>query len=87
MSSQNCPACGKPLGMGTLLDQFPDPPPPRSSVHRLYLLADSDFSEFPSSESQAQPIDLEAWTNFASKHSCIKCAEFLDNEGARYGFE
>lgn len=82
-----CKGCGKPIGTGTLLDQFPDPPQPRTSVHRLYLLFAHDFSDFPTPEQQEIVVDKAEWESFASVHSCILCASFLDNEGARAGFD
>jgi len=85
--SEICQQCGKPLGTGTLLDQYPKPPEPRTSVHRLYLLIKDDFSNFPSKERQETVLTEEEWIEFASTHSCIVCATYLDNEGARYGFE
>jgi hypothetical protein len=78
VADEICSVCGKPTGTGTLLDQFPEPPAPRTSVHRLYLLFESNFSEFPSSESQATPIDPEAWTSFASRYRCYVCQGALE---------
>lgn len=79
-----CSGCGKPIGTGHLLEQFPEPPAPRTSLHRLYLLAASDFSHFPTREEQSVEISQAAWTVFGDSHSCIVCADYLDNVGARY---
>lgn len=82
-----CTGCGNALGMGTLFDQYPEPPALRTSVHRLFIFYKNDFASFPTQAEQDTPIDKDDWVVFASTHKCIVRAEYLDNEGARYGFD
>lgn len=74
-----CKECGKPVGTGTLLDQFTIPPYPHTGMHRLYLLIKLDFEEFPTPEQQAQAIDEKTWKEFAEVRRCIACADILNN--------
>lgn len=75
MTEELCPGCGCPVGMGTLLDQFPTPPVPRTTIHRLYLLVESNFEGFPTPEAQERLISQEDWTTFAVTRRCITCVQ------------
>lgn len=75
-----CPGCDKELGTGMLLDEFPEPPEPRTSMHSLYLASTMEVADDIETLLSKRDfvIAKEAWIIFASQYRCIVCKHGLE---------
>lgn len=80
-----CPGCKKPVGTGTLLDEFPESPATNTTLHRLYMtlvLVDDEISIEEIVSRTNADITKTAWETFASRYRCLLCKSAMDAEAA-----
>jgi hypothetical protein len=63
-----CSGCSKVVGTGTLLDEFPEPPAPQTTVYWLYLA--ETMKAIGETE---HVIGQEEWETFAKQYRCLLC--------------
>ena len=80
-----CPGCKKPVGTGTLLDEFPESPGPSTTLHRLYMtlvMIDDEISIEDIISRTSADITQTVWEAFASRYRCLLCKSAEDADKA-----
>lgn len=80
-----CSGCGKAVGTGTLLDEFPDPPSPKTTLHRLYttlVMLDENITIEEIVSRSSSDVTKTAWETFAIRYRCLVCKAAIDEAHA-----